>query len=194
MVSFPPLMPSVEWWADFFKCHATGIPVDEAVMLANEKIPSSRDFARFNLKETNGEVITLSLAVEGGGRQLRTFNRIEGLTLSEHGEWRRNHMRAIDACLGKRPYSSYLFPKLSEVYPDKNLTTLKEFNTAIFRILYSFILGQCSDYDFSLFYKNEILKERGKEISGNFHPKMSCLEVVASYGKESLLGFLAINL
>ena len=194
MVSFPPLMPSVGWFADFLQSKAKDFREEQSILAANDGLPSSRDFGRFVLKETNGEAITLSLAVEGGGRQLRTLNKIDYLLLSDHGDWRRNHLRAMEACLGKKPFFPYIFPRLTSAYLDKNLKSLREFNTAIFQILYSFILGETEDFNLSLFYNNKILQERGKEIALQFDNRISSLEAICSFGKESLLGFLAINL
>lgn len=192
-MTFPPLMPSSLWMANFLQSKNRNTS-EESVLRANESLISTKEFGRFSLRESNGKIFTLSLAVEGGGRQLRTSEKIENLKLSEHGEWRRNHLRAMDACLGKKPFFPYFFPKLTEIYLDRNIATLKDFNTAIFRILYSFIVGEDKNNDFSQFYDSIILQDRGKEIADKIDSGISSLEAMSYFGKESLLGFLAINL
>ena len=193
-MTFPPLMPSVEWMACFLLEVLQDKTFEDSIILANEKIASPKDFARFTIKDTGDESITLSMAVEGGGRQLRNKEKIESLHLSEHGEWRRNHLRTLEACLGRKPFFPFIYPALQNVYNDKNLSTLKDFNTAIFRILYSFIVGEDKNNDFSQFYDSIILQDRGKEIADRIDSGISSLETMSYFGKESLLGFLAINL
>lgn len=194
MVNYPPLMPSSGWFVSFLKFLSDNMEESEAIVKANEIACSPKDFGRFNLRDAQGNILTLSLAVDGGGRQLRSFNKIVGLKLSEHGEWRRNHLKAMEACLGKKPFFNYYYPKISEIYLDRNLVSLQDFNTAIFRILYSFIKAECSVSDLKSFYANGILLERGKEVKDKIDFNISSFEPLTSLGKETLLGFLAINL
>ena len=100
-------MPSVSWFANFLQAMAKESNEKEATVIANDALVTPRDFGRYTLLDVKGKEITLSLAVEGGGRQLRHPDRISDLRLSEHGSWRRNHLKALEACLGKKPYFPY---------------------------------------------------------------------------------------
>lgn len=159
---------------------------------ANSLLESLREFGRFTLSDKSGDILTLSVAVEGGGRQLRYADRIEEVRLSEHGEWRRNHLRAIEACLGKKPYYSHIFSSISDIYLDKNIVLLKDFNMAIFGKLYSFILGDLKETDFLSFPTTPLIRERGEEIAGKIKPEISSLEALSILGKESVLGFFCL--
>lgn len=192
MVTIAPLVPNSLWMAGYFKALALGLNTTDAITEANRSLNSLKDFGRYSLRSPKGETIVLSLAVEGGGRQLRVINKIETLRLSEHGNWRKNHLGAIEACLGRTPFFPYISPKLSEIYLNKELQTLSDFNTAIFELLLSFISKDLPEKTFSLYYNDITLKERGREIVEKIKPEISSLETIFTFGKESLLGFLAL--
>ena len=186
-----PLMPSIEWMGIFIRELNCGKDEIEATKLANLSLESSKDFGRFTIHDVKGDSLTLSVAVEGGGRQLRDLKLLPTLRLSEHGEWRRNHLRTIEACLGKKPFFPYLFPSLENVYLNKNITSLTEFNAAILNIILSFIYGNITWDNINDRYQDDIILERGKEIYESIGKNRSSLEVIMTYGKESLLGFIA---
>ncbi|MCH5233957.1 MAG: WbqC family protein [Muribaculaceae bacterium] len=193
MVEFPPLMPSARWFATFLQAYAKGMTVSDSIIFANSDLSSSRDFGRFLILGSQCSPVTLSVAVEGGGRQLRYPDKIMELKLSEHGDWRKNHLKAMEACLGRKPYFPYIFPYLSGIYLDKNLQTLQDFNNEIFKFLFKFILGNINNSEISRFYNNEILGKRGQEVSSDINPEISIFEVISNFGKESLIGFLAMK-
>lgn len=193
MVEFPPLMPSATWFAKFLQGVAKELTDKEAIINANESLISPRDFGRYNIFDSNGLVVSLSVAVEGGGRQLRYLDKLATVRLSEHGHWRRNHLKTLEACLGRKPYFHYFFPSLSAIYLNQEYRTLKDFNFTLFKFFFNFIVGNIKNSDFSLFYYNETLQQRGMEIASKIKPNASSIEVVSSFGKESILGFLAIN-
>ena len=196
MVTFPPLAPTANWWAHLLKYTSLNkLPFGsiEAVMFANSNLVSSKEFGRYSISDSIGEVHTLSLAVEGGGRQLRSFDNIQELRLSEHGDWRKNHLGTLETCLGRKPYYKYLSEPLRNVYLNRNNTTLEEFNTAIFKLLCSFIIKDLHPSDLTCFTQSLILRERGMEIASSIKSDLSSLEVVSDFGRESLLGFLALD-
>ena len=191
MVTFPPLMPAASWFAIFFQSIAQGVSISDGIVGANEELASPRDFGRYSILDSKGERMTLSLAVEGGGRQLREIGKLTDIQLSEHGDWRRNHMKSLEACIGRKPYFPYLFPEMASIYLNKELKELKAFNTALFNFFYNFLVENIKESDFSRYYENEILIERGKEIARLINPEISAIEAIAELGKESLLGFLS---
>lgn len=190
MVTFPPAAPTGRWWADFLKglcvTHNTG----EAICAANRLIATPKDFGRFYLKDAKGEVKTESVAVEGGNRQLRTFNKLNALQLSEHGDWRKVHLGALDAVLGRKPFWRYIEPSIKRVYENRKRKKLHEFNMAIFQVILSFLMEDI-DIESLLKHKdNKEVKARGKEIAEGIDPDISVIQAIANYGKEALLGLL----
>ncbi|MCH5227038.1 MAG: WbqC family protein [Muribaculaceae bacterium] len=191
MVDFPPLMPSARWFSRFLHSGSQGFSLIEAFEVANETVESPREFGRYSLVTSGGPIVTLPIAVKGGGRQLRDFGSISRLQLSEHGNWRKTHLGAIEANMGRAPFYRNLEPALSRVYRDTSLSSLRDFNLAIFRTLLSFLLGDISFEELNQFYGNPVLKTRGEEIAECIIPEHSILPALATYGRETLLGLLA---
>lgn len=191
MVGFPPLAPSASWMASLLKNFGQGFPMSVAISEANKTI-SSRDFARFLISDPHDGIMTLSMAVEGGGRLLRNLDRNPGLGLSDHGNWRKTHLGALEACLGKTPFYRFLEPGLAAVYKNPEINSLEDFNSAIFQSLVPFFLGDISPVDISEFHSRPVWKERGKELALTVNPDISSVEVISGLGKEALLAFLTL--
>ena len=192
MVTFPPLAPSVSWFSDFVISLTKGNDFQESVVRANSRLVSSKEFGRFVLEDSAGKEIKLSVAVEGGGRQLRSLDKVKDIRLSDHGDWRRIHVATIEACLGRKPFFRYFEESLCDIYQNRKLFTLEEFNSAVFQFLYTFLIGNLnlSEVDLSL---NRIIFNRGYEIAEQLNPEVSSLEAISTYGKETLLGFLSMR-
>ena len=193
MVSFPPFLPSAKWMADYFGALRSGTGNSEAMVKANSKITDHKEFARSNIRDTRGNIQVVSMAIAGGGRQLRNLSKMEGLYLSEHGDWRKNHLGTFEACLGKTPFYHHIEGALKTIYENRDATSLEHFNTAIFRELTSFLLGNedSSSLKFDL-YKNAV-KARGEEVAEGIDPDMTILQSLSVFGKETLLGLLALE-
>ena len=192
MVKFPPLFPSSYWVSNYIAALLKGSGESESILYANSKIISPKEFGRFLITDTKGVPNTLSLAIIGGGRQLRSFDKINDLKLSDHGDWRKNHLRAIESTLGKKPFFRYLDSPLNEIYCNKDIELLGDFNTAIFNILKTFLFGNLNPCDLKLFYSYLHLIERGTEIATKINPEISILQILAEFGRESMIGILAL--
>lgn len=190
-MNFPPLLPSGAWYAMYVKALLNGLPDMRALEIANNSLHSSKAFGRFCLKDKKREYIFLSIAVEGGGRQLRNPDALERLKLSDHGDWRKNHLGAIEACLGKKPFYRHLQPALTAIYLNHRLESLKDFNTAIFCLVNSFLMENIRPSGMAEALSDIILIERGKEIAEHIDPDVSVLQSVSEYGRETLLGMIA---
>ena len=193
MVDFPPLVPSARWFANFLQSRVYGLTEKEACIGANLKLESGKEFGRFSLRNPNGEIKSLSLAIEGGGRRLRTIEKVSGLQLSNHGDWRKTHLNTIETCLGRKPFFREIQPHIADVYNNYELSSLEEFNSAIFMELYSFLMGNIIPADLSSFFANPVLTERGKEIAEKIDCEISILQALASFGRETLLGIYALE-
>lgn len=191
MVNFPPLFPSVGW----FSYYLSALKNDQItpVCYANSNIGSTKEFGRYHLIDSKGESINLSVAIQGGGKRLRSIDKIMDLELSDHGEWRKNHLGSIEACLGRKPYYRYIEEPLKEVYHNTSLVNLESFNLAIFKIVDTFLMGNLKAEDLQHFFKNPCLIERGHELAEKFNPDISILQYLSEYGRESILGIMALN-
>lgn len=184
------MAPSGAWWRDFLQAYISGLPESEAIIIANSKMDDPRSFGRFRLRNQKGEEILLSVAVAGGGRQLRDAGSLDSLILSEHGNWRHLHLGAIEAVLGASPFFRDLYPDLKEVYHDTGLTTLRNFNLAIFRVLFSFLMGNLSAKDLRVYADLPVVKSRGEELREKIDSSLSSVQILALYGKETIIGWL----
>ena len=194
MVNFPPLFPTTGWFSVFLREYADSFSRPCAIEIANNVLGSPKEFGRYILTDSSGRKQVQSLAVEGGGRQLRTFQKLSRLRLSEHGDWRRVHLGAIEALLGRKPYYRHLENGIKEIYHNRDLQTLEEFNIAIFNYLFSFLMEDVTEFTLKQFRENPVIKERGKEIARHIDSGISLLQAIASYGKEALLGILALDM
>lgn len=193
MVNFPPYIPSAQWFGNFLKSLVREMDYYEAVKFANSNLDSPREFGRFCLKERGGKIMTLSIPVEGGGRQLRSWRGVKDCCLSEHGDWRKVHLGALESCLGRRPFYREIETELSPVIFNKELKSLRDFNSAIFSKLLSFLMGNLHPVDLNIFYKREDLRLRGIELAERIDPGMTSLEPITLMGREALLGLLSLS-
>lgn len=191
MVSFPPLFPSVGWFSYYLSALKNDLITP--VCYANSNIGSTKEFGRYHLIDSKGESINLSVAIQGGGKRLRSLDKIMDLELSDHGEWRKNHLGSIEACLGRKPYYRYIEEPLKEVYLNTSLVNLESFNLAIFKIVDTFLMGNLKAQDLQHFFTNPCLIERGHELAEKFKPDISILQYLSEYGRESILGIMALN-
>ena len=191
MVSFPPLLPSSSWMSYFLKAYSLKKDKGEAFREANLNLTTSKEFGRTLIPDTRNEPLTLSMAVEGGGRNLRSMHKVSSLRLSDHGDWRKVHLRAMDACLGRKPFYPHVFPIVASVYEDRGFMSLKDFNSAIFERLLSFLINDIPAEMLAEFFTRTLLRERGEEIASKIEGRLSFLSILTEYGKESLLGFMA---
>ena len=191
MVDFPPLAPSVGWFALYLKEFILSGDIFLAIRKANSGISSPKEFGRLALSDSKGGKTLLSVAIDGGGRQLRTLEKIPRLRLSEHGDWRLTHLGGIESILGRKPFYREYEKQLKEIYLDKNLQTLEEFNSAIFRFINSFLMENIPLSSLVSNKDNKAVKERGTEIAEQLNPELSMIQALATHGKETLLGILA---
>ena len=193
MVTFPPLAPSTLWWADFLQNLSSGQTKERSVAEANRNLKSAKEFGRFSLCSPKNEILPLSLAVEGGGKQLREIERRPEIYLSEHGNWRKNHLGAIEACLGKKPFYRELEPAIKRVYQDLSIRTLEGFNTAISEALFTFLMGNIKEDSLKEFRENPAVRARGKEVLNSMNKEISLIQNLAVFGRETLLGLMVAD-
>ena len=192
MVTFPPYLASSFWYGAWLDAISEGRSLETAVKIANSGVTDPRIFGRTLLLSNDGQPLVISMAVEGGSRQLRSFQNVEGLTLSDHGNWRKNHLGAIEAAFGRFPYFSFIFEHLYQAYNNRSLVTLNDFNTELHRHITTVLTGTLNSGDFNLFKQKQVLLERGKEIAESINPAESVINILMQYGPEAITGVFAL--
>ncbi len=85
----------------------------------------ARDYTRTLIESNHPEGIVLTVPIVGGSSAAKRL-KPENLEISDHGDWTRIHLGALEAAYGKEPYFVHLFPELAPVienYP-QHLATL----------------------------------------------------------------------
>ncbi|MCH5239652.1 MAG: WbqC family protein [Muribaculaceae bacterium] len=185
-----PLMPSADWFGSLLMRVGHGEDIKEAILSANTGL-NPKEYGRFRLLGSRERELVCSVALEGGGRQLRNLESFRSLRLSGHGEWQRMHLGSMESVLGRMPYYRHIEERIGSIYEEaKEGTLLIDFNTAIFQSLYSFLMKNIGSDELKGFYGNRLLQERGKEIAGRIRGEISVLEAISQYGRDTLLGLL----
>lgn len=74
----------------------------------------TRDLTR-TLIESNSPVgMVLTVPVKGGASAVKKMHP-ESLEISDHGDWTRIHLGAIEAAYGREPYFLHLFPEIAAI-------------------------------------------------------------------------------
>lgn len=185
MVTFPPYAPSLGWYVCWLQNILDGKSEQDAIAQANSGI-SPKKFVRTDISDKNGNIISLSMAIEGGGRKTRNINNIENSLLSEHGNWRKNHLGALEAVYGRTPFFEHIIPSLSVPYQNRSLLSLKEFNSAIHQVLSRFLLREIPLTRLISYAGSPVVSERAKELASKINPEISVIDSFMKFGPETL--------
>ena len=191
MVGFPPYFADSAWYGRWIESLHLGHDIAKSILIANEKA-APREFARCRIADVEDKEMLLSMAVEGGARKLKNRENIETLRLSDHGNWRHVHLKAMEACYGRKPFFIHLFPYLKALYRNEELKTLDVFNTEAHKIVVRFLLGNINVSEFNLFPTNPVLMERGKEIAGEIKRDFSVIDAIMNFGPEAIIGIFSL--
>ena len=74
----------------------------------------TRDFTRTLIESNAPSGMVLTVPVVGGSSAAKRM-RPGQLEVSEHGDWTRIHLGAIEAAYGREPYFQHLFPEIAAV-------------------------------------------------------------------------------
>lgn len=163
-----------------------------AIFNVNCDYNSPKEFARFKLSDQNGNLRTLSVAVNGGSKKLRTFKYFPNISLSDHGNWRQNHLKTMEALLGKKPFYEDASRVVSDAFLNLKNDNLYDLNTAILNNIFAFLLENITFEDLKACQNSHVLIERGKEILKGLDPEISVVQAIAKNGKETILALLAM--
>lgn len=76
--------------------------------------PKTREYTRTLIESNSPEGMVLTVPVVGGASAVKRL-KPSGLEVSDHGDWTRIHLGAIEAAYGREPYFQYLFLELAPV-------------------------------------------------------------------------------
>ena len=146
----------------------------------------TRDYTRTLIESNNPEGMILTVPIVGGSSAAKRL-KPENLEISDHGDWTRIHLGAIEAAYGKEPYFVHIFPELASVivnYPQ---------HLALLNVL---LMGKMMDF---LGYRDtieEIKKLRdknpvryeniAKRLESKINPAHSFLEPLFRLGPDSI--------
>ena len=74
----------------------------------------TREYTRTLIESNAPEGMVLTVPVVGGASAVKRLKPSE-LEVSDHGDWTRIHLGAIEAAYGREPYFQHLFPELAPV-------------------------------------------------------------------------------
>ena len=74
----------------------------------------TRDYTRTTIESNSPEGIVLTVPVVGGSSSAKRLKPAQ-LEISDHGDWTRIHLGAIEAAYGREPYFQHLFPEIEEI-------------------------------------------------------------------------------
>lgn len=187
MVSVVPFLPSFRWYASLLQFRRDNLMEAEAIASANKALHmAGKGFARCSIRERDKER-SLAVAIAGGNASLKRVNHIPSATLSEHGDWRHNHLKTFEAIYGKMPFFTEVYPLLKNCYEEMYEESLASFNRRLHEALLSILLPSPDSLHHHL---PEIARERGLELADAIHPDLSLLDSIMCFGPETLLPLL----
>ncbi len=140
-----------------------------------------------------GGLQLLTIPIEGGGKSL-AHKEFSEIRISEHGNWRLNHWRAIFSAYGKAPFFEH-YAHLFEPLYAQQWTLLADFNYALHNAICNIIDFNAA---FSLLNKN-LSNPTALKIIDNFSsytqvrddkfgflPSLSILDAIFNIGRESI--------
>lgn len=145
---------------------------------------AGKDFARCIVGDPSAMTM-LSVAVAGGAHTLRKAGAERHAGISLHGNWPHIHLGALEAIYGRAPYYPHLIPAIRGIItnPPGSLASL---NINIHRVFTEFL----SPIEFTGVATGCAAAERGEEITRLIDPKLSIIDPLMRFGKETLLALL----
>ncbi|MDE6633469.1 MAG: WbqC family protein [Muribaculaceae bacterium] len=146
----------------------------------------TRDYTRTLIESNNPQGMVLTVPIVGGSSAAKRL-RPEDLEISDHGDWTRIHLGAIEAAYGKEPYFVHLFPEIASVinhYP-QHLATL---NVLLMEKMMDF-LGYRDAIEEIKKLRNENPDRCGdiaKRLETKINPAHSFLEPLFRLGPDSI--------
>lgn len=152
----------------------------------DSKSLKTRDYTRCLIASNSPEGMVLTVPVAGGSSAVKRL-KPEQLEVSDHGDWTRIHLGAIEAAYGREPYFQHLFPEIAVViagYPQQ----LARLNVLLMEKMLSFI--GYPDQIGHVLELREAHPERcsaiAKRLTSKIAPRHSFLEPLFRLGPDAL--------
>lgn len=192
MVTFPPYLASSGWYCRWLRQLTADTHGNEEPAETYGSQFHSREYARTTILDAHQSPMLLSMAVEGGARSLRDISQLNSIRLSDHGNWRRNHILAIEAAYGRTPFFHLIADKILEVYKDESIVTLRNFNIALHYLISQQLFINLEPKRLHHLAVNEEIIKRGKELAKEIKPEISVLDPLMKLGPEAITGIFAL--
>lgn len=166
----PPYLPSTRWMQT--RGHSMAM--------------KTRDYTRSRIWSNTPGGMMLTVPVGGGSSAVKRL-KPAALRISDHGDWTRIHLGALDAAYGKEPYFQYLFPGIASLigdYPEM----LSDLNEALVAEMIKFL-----DYANLMPGILELRRRNpdrclslARRIEEKIDPEHSFLEPLFRFGRDAL--------
>lgn len=185
-----PYLGSAGWYARH---------VGELLGLPSGLPPEGMDPARLLrtvIMSATGERL-LSVPVAGGAHAFRRHATMDA-PLSEHGDWRRVHLGAINAEYGRTPCFAHLYPAIERAL-DARHTTLRQVSEPLHSMVMSMLLPQRGCPEAMAALREEWLRRSGffmemaRETEPHVCPDVSVLDLLMRHGAATLPLLLALG-
>ncbi|MDE6379123.1 MAG: WbqC family protein [Muribaculaceae bacterium] len=146
----------------------------------------TRSYTRTLIESNAPEGMVLTVPVVGGASAAKRLKPAH-LEISDHGDWTRIHLGAIEAAYGREPYFQHLFPEIAaviEVYPQH----LWRLNVLLMEKMLDFI-GYADAIEGILNLRDanpERCKEIATRLESKINPGHSFLEPLFRLGPDAI--------
>lgn len=167
-----PYAPSSAWVAARMQCKKPDF--------------KARDLARCRIYSKEDPIV-LSIPLEGGASSLKRLTP-DLIRLSEHGQWRRLHTRAITTTYRRFPFFDYVGDRIFPIY-DIEFYNLEEFNEAIaLKICECLKLNElASTLESMQPDQRQLYQATAKELMRLIHPELSVLDALFRLGPDATI-------
>lgn len=147
---------------------------------------AARDFSRTIIASNSKEGMMLTVPLKGGASAAKR-KRPGQLEISDHGDWTRIHLGAIDAAYGREPFFGHCFPAIEPIitnYPPR----LADMNRALMDALLESIGHPASIKEieeFSRLHPGRYSDIR-KRLESKTDPTHSIIETIFRFGPDAL--------
>lgn len=169
---FPPYLPSTDW----FRSGETPSHVRYGRFLTRTRIWSN-----------SPEGMTLTVPVEGGASALKRRDA-SGLRVSNHGDWTRIHLGAMEAAYGREPYFQHFFPEIAAII-ERHPAKVRNLNRSLLSAILTLM-----DYEGEMDGILRLQAEREvrfasieRRLLDGIDTTHSVIEPLFRYGKDTLL-------
>lgn len=134
-----PYMASGQWYSGWLEALLNDGPDNVAREVAARELNiRTKGWCRAVIETSAGGEELLSVPIIGGNSMVKS-NRVEEFRVSDHGDWMRKHIGALEAAYGRTPYYRFFASDLEEIIrnaPGKTLIEVSEnIHTLVCRIL-----------------------------------------------------------